>query len=321
MLISKTPYRVSLFGGCTDYENWYEKNGGCVLGGAINHYCYIMVKPYNKAFNNNYRVAYRNIELVDNVDDIEHPAIKACLEYLGITDRLEIVYSGDLPSRSGLGSSSSFVVGLLNALHWYKRQYFIMTQQLVKEAIEIERHILKEPGGIQDQIFAANSGLNFIDINTDGSYKRERYFGVEELESKLHLYYTGIQRNSCDIVKQYSNSLCDNTYVTDIQEIALEAKEAIWNNKIDRVGYLLDKTWAAKKKVSSEITLPEIDEKYTMIKKVGALGGKLLGGGCGGSFLVFTSPKYLDIIDSVLSPWVRIPFKFSDIRSEVVYNE
>lgn len=296
MIISRTPFRVSLFGGGTDYPAWYGDHGGAVLGFAINRYCYITLRHLPPFFNHRHRIVYSQIEAVSDIEEIKHPAVRAVLSELAVTEGLEIHHDGDLPARSGLGSSSSFTVGLLHAINALRGR-MMSKHMLAHEAIRIEQHVIKEDVGSQDQIWAAYGGFNRIDFSAEGfrvspviiPERRSR-----ELLDHLVLYFTGFQRFASDIARQKLQNFAEkHTQLKRMHAMVDEAVTIITdrNRPITEIGELLHEAWCHKRELASVVSTDEIDRIYELGRSAGALGGKLLGAGGGGFFLFFVPPE------------------------------
>jgi D-glycero-alpha-D-manno-heptose-7-phosphate kinase len=292
MIVSRTPFRVSLFGGGTDYPAWYREHGGAVLGLAIDKYCYISVRRLPPFFVHRSRIVYSQVELVSEVCEIQHPAVRGILSDLGINDGLEIHHDADLPARSGLGSSSSFTVGLLNALHALNSK-MMSKRDLALEAIRIEQEVLKEEVGSQDQLWASYGGFNRFDFLRDGDFtvspiivspERRR-----ELNQSLMLCFTGFSRFATDFahdqVKNISNR---KTQLTALHKMVDGAIEILTDEKtpLRELGRLLHESWLLKRELADSVSNRQVDEIYEAAREAGALGGKLLGAG-GGGFMVF----------------------------------
>ena len=284
MIISKTPFRVSLFGGSTDYESYYSQHGSFLIGFTINRYCYLCLRKTPKIFNYKTKVGYSAIEIVNNNKDIKHDGVRGVLKFLKIKYGVEISYLADLPSKAGIGSSSSFIVGLLNALHTLNNRTRTK-KELAEEAIYVERKLLNESGGIQDQIWAAYGGLNSIYIDHDGSFEVKPLcvseLFIEDFLERSVMIYTGHDRNSFKIAQSY-NQKASQKYKHDIAKIAREARHKFEEKDIDGIGTLLDKSWQCKKSISNLISTTELDEMYKSLKKDGVIGAKLLGAGGAG---------------------------------------
>ena len=315
MIISRTPYRVSLFGGGSDYPAWYKEHGGTVLSVTINKYCYISVRYLPPFFEHKYRIVYSKVETVNNPDDIEHRAVWACIRYLYEHGKpgLEIHHDGDLPARSGMGSSSAFTVGLLHALHELKNKP-VSKLQLAKEAIHIEREVLGETVGSQDQVTVTYGGMNKITFDKSGSFSIQPVEPHPDLEKHLLLLYTGISRIASLVASTY------NTNLLELETLSLMAEEAVRVSNIDDFGGLLDEAWRIKKSLSGYVTTPEIDSIYSRAKQLGALGGKLLGAGGGGFMLLFAQPELHKLIADILGLLV-VPLAFEGKGTQIIFKE
>jgi D-glycero-alpha-D-manno-heptose-7-phosphate kinase len=292
VIISRTPFRISLFGGGTDYPAWFREHGGSVVGTAIDKYCYISVRRLPPFFEHHSRIVYSEVELVHDVSEIRHPAVRGILGDRGITDGLEIHHDADLPARSGLGSSSSFTVGLLNALSALNNR-MTTSRELAREAIRIEQDVLKESVGCQDQVWAAYGGFNRIDFFPDGTFSvipiiiaPERR--LELLQSTM-LFFTGFSRIASDIAREQIDNIKSNarqlramhSMVDNAIKILADPKSSV-----NELGELLHEAWHLKRRLSNRVTNPQVDEIYEAAREAGAVGGKLLGAG-GGGFMVF----------------------------------
>ena len=295
MIISRTPYRLSFFGGGTDYPKWYLQHGGAVIGTAIDKYCNISLRRLPPFFEHRYRVVWSRIELVNDLLEIEHPAVRAVLLDQKERRGLEIHHDGDLPARSGLGSSSAFTVGLLNALYALRGQ-MISKHKLAEEAIRIEQHVIREPVGSQDQIWAAYGGLNRIDFKSDGGFSVKPLILTtgrrEELESSLMLFFTGLSRYAMAMAsKQIANMDAKEKNLHRMREMVDEAEEIISSpgRPMLDLGALMHDGWRLKKELAEGVSTSAIDEIYEAGIAAGAIGGKLLGAG-GGGFIAFVAP-------------------------------
>lgn len=327
MIISRTPFRVSLFGGGTDYPPWFREHGGSVLGMAIDKYCYISVRALPPFFEHRHRIAYSKIETVQSIDDIQHPAVRAVLQYLQVQIGMEIHHDGDLPARSGLGSSSSFTVGLLNALYALDGR-MRTKRQLAEEAIHVEQNVLNEAVGCQDQIWAAFGGMNRIDFGKDGSFavrpmivSRER---LETLIGSLVLYFTGFSRIAATVAaKQIDNLKAREKNLHAMQAMVDEAEGILIDPKreLRDVGRLLHESWQLKRDLASGVSSGAIDEIYQAGMGAGAVGGKLLGAGGGGFILFFVEPHRQQALKNRLSKLIEVKFGVDRAGSSiVVYN-
>ena len=324
MIITKTPYRISFFGGGSDYPKWYRKFGGSVLSTTIDKHIYISCRYLPGFFKHKYRIVWSKIENVTDINEIEHHAIKNLLKYLKFKKGLEIHYDGDLPARSGMGSSSSFVVGLMKTIMSINKKK-ISQQNLGKKAIFFEQNVLNEVVGSQDQIAASVGGLNKIKFNKNGSIKVKKIKqnnNLKKLEKNLLLIYTSINRTAHEIASSYVNNLTKSKkkYIESIITHVSEGEKILKTGNIDDFGELLHSSWMLKKKLSSAISNSKIDDLYNNALISGASGGKLLGAGGGGFLLLYMKKKYRKKFFLKSKKLINIPFKFSNIGSEVIYN-
>ena len=324
MIISRTPFRLSFFGGGTDYPVWYRKHGGAVLATTFNKYCYLTCRYLPPFFEHKIRLVYSKIENCKTIDEIKHPAVRAVLEFLRMDRGLEIHHDGDLPARSGMGSSSSFIVGLLHAIYALKGQ-MPSKHQLAMESIEIEQDRLKETVGSQDQVSASYGGFNHISFMPNGeilvrpiTISRER---IQELNSHLMLFYTGIKRTASNIAESYVHDLESKKRHLRISNELLEESISILTNEKDLQGFgeLLHEAWQAKKSLSPSVSNSQVDEIYQLALSAGAVGGKLTGAGGGGFFLFFAHPETQKKIRSKLKKLIYIPFKFEFSGSQIIF--
>jgi len=327
MIISRTPFRVSLFGGGTDYPAWYRAHGGAVLGTTINRYCYISLRVLPPFFEHRHRIAYSKIETVKLIDEIQHPAVRAVLRELGVKDGLEIHHDGDLPARSGLGSSSAFTVGLLNAVHALHGR-MISSRQLAADAIRIEQDVLKETVGSQDQIWAAYGGTNLINFQPDGTFQVTPVIMSEErrkrLQASMVLYFTGLSRLAPEIAaKKIANF---NIRERELQAMAALVPEALNILRDDRrplqeIGRLLHDSWRLKRQLAETVSNPEIDEIYEAGRAAGAIGGKVLGAGGGGFLLFFLDPEKKPSLRERLRKLIEVSVEIGSTGSKIVVYE
>ncbi len=326
MIISKTPIRVSFFGGGTDYPDFFNKYGGEALSTTIDKYIYITVKKLDQLSEFKYKMFYSQIDFCNHIEEIKHPVIKACLNFLEINDGIEIHVISDLPAKSGTGSSSSFTVGLLNAIYTLYG-ITVSKKKLAEDAINIEQNILQERVGVQDQMAAAYGGFNHLKFSTeDGLQANELIFNENkklELQESLLMFYTGITRYAHEILEEQLQKTKNNQATIDLESIKQMVKEGISILKeekdLEKFGKLLDNAWQTKKSLSSAISNSTIDKIYDLAIKAGATGGKLLGAG-GGGFLVFYVDKLRqEEVRKALSDFIEIPFKFENIGSEIIY--
>ena len=324
MIITKTPYRISFFGGGTDHPEWYQDYGGKVLATTFDKYCYISLRQLPPFFDHKYRIVYSKIESINDVDDIEHPAVKGVLKYYNSLIGLEIHHDGDLPARSGLGSSSSFTVGMVNAMNAFEGVYK-SPYELASTAIHIEQNLIKECVGSQDQISAAYGGFNEINFYKDGTFSVEpkvlKHSRKKELNDQLMLFFTGISRFSSDVTKsQLENMKNCRTQMSEIYEMVSEGSSILSNpnTPLEEFGKLLNKAWDSKRSLSHMISNSKIDELYSVAIRAGALGGKILCAGGGGFVLFFVKPENQDKVKKALSNLTFVPFKFENSGSKVV---
>lgn len=324
MIISRTPFRISFFGGGTDYPVWYRKNGGVVLATTINKYCYISCRYLPPFFEHKYRVVYSKIENVKTISEIEHPAARAVLAFMKCDRGVEIHHDGDLPARSGLGSSSAFTVGLLNALAALQGKH-ISKENVANQAIHIEQDIIKENVGSQDQISAAYGGFNRIEFKTDTAIDvrpvilpKER---VQMLEKHLMLFFTGFSRFASDIAKSKIENLGQrDVELNKMKNMVEEALNILQGpeNTFEDFGKLLDESWKYKRSLSNKVSTPAIDQIYAAAIKAGATGGKILGAGGGGFMLLFVKPELQDKVREDLKDLIYVPFNFENSGSRIV---
>jgi D-glycero-alpha-D-manno-heptose-7-phosphate kinase len=324
MIISRTPFRISFFGGGTDYPAWFRQRGGAVLATTIDKYCYISCRYLPPFFEHKYRVVYSRIEDVKGISEIQHPSVKAVLSIMKCDRGLEIHHDGDLPARSGLGSSSSFTVGLINAIMALNGRY-ITKEQLAKDAIHIEQDVIRENVGSQDQISVAYGGFNRIGFNLDGTFdvvpviiQRQK---LDALEQHLMLFFTGLSRNASDIAKAQIDNL--ESCEADLNRMREMVDEAIGilntdGGSIDDFGKLLHESWLRKRTLSDKISTPFIDEIYAAAREEGAIGGKILGAGGGGFLLLFVPPELQPKVKARLGKLIHVPFRFENSGSKIV---
>ncbi len=284
MIMSRTPFRISLFGGGTDYPAWYRQHGGAVIGTTVNKYCYISFRSLPPFFEHRHRIVYSRIELPQHIDEIQHPAVRCVLREYGIDEGVEVQHYGDLPARSGMGSSSSFTVGLLNALRAHRGQ-ISSAECLAQEAIRIEQEVIQEAVGSQDQVWAAYGGTNMIRFHTDGRF--------------------------------------DVTPITCMHKMAEQAMAILQSpfQRITEIGSLLHESWRLKKELADCVSTDAIDEMYTAALGAGALGGKLLGAGGGGFMLIFAEPHTHGRIREALRGLIEVSFDIGSPGSRIVIYE
>lgn len=323
MIITQTPFRMSFFGGGTDFSGFYNEHGGAVLSTTFDKYAYVTVRHLPPFFDYRTHLTYSKEEKVNSIEEIKHPAIRNAMQWLDM-HKIRMTYEADLPARSGLGTSSSFAVGMLEAFYALKGKY-ADKRKLADDAIYLERTLCAEAGGIQDQIAASFGGFNRIDFSRDGYtvrpviMNRER---KEELNSQLMLFFTGFSRFSSDIQKGTEKSIKDKTsQLIEMYHLVDEAEKILTDKNIslNEFGKLLDYTWKLKRGISGGISTGSIDEQYAKAMNAGALGGKLLGAG-GGGFLLFYVPleKQSDV-KNALKDQMCVPFKFENDGTKIIY--
>ncbi len=327
MIITSTPLRISFFGGGTDYPVWYRQYGGSVLSTTIDKCCYITCRRLPPFFEYHSRISYSKIENVDRNDAIQHPSVRACLQFVGIDDGVEIHHVADLPARSGLGTSSAFTVGLLLGLYALKNQ-MRDKRALAAEAIHVEQELLQEAVGAQDQVSAAYGGFNRINFDTDGSIEVRRMLAspnrLAELEQNLALYFTGFSRFASEIAQEQLRMTPHKKQELDTMLQLVDEAEAIIGSAdrpLDEFGRLLHESWKIKRTLTQKISNASIDEIYEAGISAGALGGKLLGAGGGGFMLFFVPPERRQALRVRLKKLLCIPFSFSNRGSHVVVYE
>lgn len=325
MIITRTPFRISFFGGGTDYPVWYENNGGgAVLSTSINKYCYISCRKLPPFFEHKIRVVWSKIEAVKSVDEIVHPTVREALKFVQYREGVEIHHDADLPARSGLGSSSTFSVGLLNALYALKGK-IATKRELALDAIYLEQDRLKEYVGSQDQTIAAFGGFNKISFG--GAHKISvepvtiSVNKINALQNRLMLFFTGLSRTASEIAEEQVKTTHQKK--SELSQMHAMVDEAVGilnsNASLDEFGKLLDQSWNLKRSLTKNISTPFIDEIYARAKKAGALGGKLLGAGGGGFILFFVNPEYQPKVREELKELLYVPFKFEGLGSQVIY--
>ena len=326
MIISRTPFRISFFGGGTDYPAWYRIHGGSVLVTTIDKYCYLSCRFYPPFFEHKFRVVYIKSENCSTVDEISHPAVREILRYLKWDRGLEIHHVGDLPARGGMGSSSSFTVGLLHALYAMQGK-MLSKKQLAMQSIHIEQDILRETVGSQDQVSTAYGGLNHIIFQENGeivvkpvTLPQER---VRELESHLMLFYTGIKRTASNVAQSYVNNIeekkCQMQKMVEMVDEAIAIMNS--NRDIKDFGRLLHEAWKVKCSFSDRVSNSNVDEIYTKAIAAGAIGGKITGAGGGGFMVLFVPPERKQRVREALKSLVHAPFKFEGHGSQIIFYD
>lgn len=326
MIITRTPYRISFFGGGTDFKPWFSEHGGDILSTTINHYTYLSCRylpPFNADYRN--RIAWRILEQTDSVEDIQHNAVREALRHYDVWQGVEISVQGDLISRSGLGSSSVFCAGLIKSLFSLKGM-MLSDYALAMETIRLEREILKESGGIQDQIAVVYGGFNRIHIHHNGSFSVDPVLldanKREALNSRLMLFFTGISRNSYQIESAKIQDIGKRQeQLGAMQQMVGEALDILAAplTEFDAFGHLLHRTWEMKKQLSDSVSSGLIDEIYEAAIANGALGGKILGAGGGGFILFYVPPEHQNDVRRALCRLIHVPFKFDDQGCQTVF--
>jgi D-glycero-alpha-D-manno-heptose-7-phosphate kinase len=326
MIIARTPFRISFFGGGTDYPGWYRKHGGAVLATTIDKYGYITCRNLPPFHEHRICLVYSKMENCNTIDEIKHPSAREVLRFLDVQKGVEIHHDADLPARGGMGSSSAFTVGLLHAVHALKGQ-MAGKQQLTAEAIKLEQEVLKETVGSQDQVLAAHGGLNFVQFHTTGeiavqpvTISQQR---KNELNNHLMLFYTGIKRTASNVADTYINGieqkkrqLCLMRHLVDEGMKVLDSGEDIC-----AFGELLNEAWQAKRSLSATVSNSDVDDFYTRAREAGAVGGKLTGAGGGGFLLLFVPPEKQNDVKTELSELIHVPFRFDSAGSQIIYYE
>lgn len=327
MAISRTPYRISFFGGGTDYPDWYRTHGGAVLSMAINKYCYISGRHLPPFFGVRHRIVWSHIETVGSISEILHPAVRAGLEVIGFDDDegVELHHQGDLPARSGIGSSSAFAVGLINVLNAMQGKN-VGKEELALAAIDLEQNKLKETVGCQDQIASAHGGLNIIRFNTDGSYAVEPVELSAErqaaFEQHLMVFYTGTSRLSSALAKQLvDNFALKAKTLQRMQGMVPEAVELLRSGDINAFGRMLHETWTLKRALTASVSTTTIDRIYDDALRAGALGGKLLGAGGAGFMVFIVPPENQRRVREALSHLVTVPVRLDHTGSTIIYRQ
>jgi D-glycero-alpha-D-manno-heptose-7-phosphate kinase len=324
MIISRTPFRISLFGGGTDYPTWFREHGGSVIGTAIDKYCYISVRRLPPFFEHKTKIIYSRVELVKEVSEIEHPAVRGILTEMGINEGLEIHHDADLPARSGLGSSSAFTVGLLNALHALSSR-MISKRNLGREAIHIEQEILKENVGWQDQLWAAYGGFNRIDFHPDGSFSVAPFIlppaRLAELAQSLMLFFTGFSRFASDFAHdQIKNMNSRKNQLRMIRSLVDSAADILLDPKapLRELGELLHQSWQIKRELAASVSNSQIDDIYEAGRDAGAIGGKLLGAGGGGFMVLLVDRERRSQVRERLRKLIHVNVGFDTDGSKII---
>lgn len=323
MIITKTPFRMSFFGGGTDMEDFFKENGGAVLSTTFDKYCYVNVRHLPRFFDWSTELSYSKNERVSCVDDIQHPLIRNAMKYLDMHE-IRLTYEADLPARSGLGTSSSFAVGMLNAFYALKGKY-ADKKKLADEAIYLERVLCNEAGGWQDQIAASFGGFNRINFNADGYEVLPVIISPErkkQLNGNLLMFFTGFTRFSSDVQKANNVTAADKrTQLKEMYALVDDAEKVLTDKEksLDDFGYMLDHTWKLKRQTGLSISTNSIDALYQKGIEAGALGGKLLGAGGGGFLVFYVQPEKQDAVRWAMKDLMYIPFRFEDGGTRVIH--
>jgi D-glycero-alpha-D-manno-heptose-7-phosphate kinase len=326
MVITRTPYRLSLFGGGTDYPAWFREHGGAVLASSIDRYCYLTCRYLPPFFEHRSRIVYSKVEYVRSNSEIEHPAVRAVLAMLGMDDGVEIHHDGDLPARTGIGSSSAFTVGLIHALRALEGQMPTRTE-LATDAIHIEQEVLRETVGCQDQIVSAVGGVVRIDVDPTGAWRVSPLVvsphRLALLQQHLMLFFTGFARTASDIAAEQIRRLPSLTRdMHEIQAFVPEAQRVICGDgSLTDVGRLLGESWQIKRTLTPRVSTPAIDEMYDAARQAGAHGGKLMGAGGGGFLLLFVEPDRHATVRAALAGLLEVPFAFDRSGSQLLVFE
>lgn len=327
MIISRTPFRLSFFGGGTDYPQWFLEHGGAVLATTINKYCYISARHLPPFFEHRHRIVWSQVELVRETREIQHPVIRATLQEMAMANGLEIHHEADLPARSGLGSSSTFTVGLIHALQALQ-QRMTTCRALADAAMHIEQNVLGEHVGCQDQISAAFGGFNRIDFHRNGSYELTPVIlppdRLQELEGSLMLFFSGITRFSSNVAKKKIDNLKNRTAeLTTLHHMVPQAVDMLQDVRqpMENFGALLHHSWALKRQLSDAVTNPQIDEIYDEAMSAGASGGKLMGAGGGGFMFFVVRPSLRKRVRERLRKLVHVDFRFDHTGSKILVFE
>jgi D-glycero-alpha-D-manno-heptose-7-phosphate kinase len=321
MIITRTPFRISFAGGGSDLPAYYTQEPGAVLSAAISKYMYLTVK---RRFGGSYRISYSKTEICESQAEVEHPIVKECLRSTGVDGGLEIVSIADLPAQSGMGSSSSFTVGLLGALHALQG-HFITQEKLAQAACEVEIERLREPIGKQDQYIAAYGGMQYFRFLPDGSVFADPVIcspdTKRELQRRLILFFAGGARSARSVLaRQSANTGANLEALRRLCTLACQMREVLTTGRdLNSFGYLLNEAWQVKKSLEETISNPQIDEIYESAMRAGALGGKLLGAGSGGFILFYSEPHHQERLRRALHGLMEVPFGFDSQGSKVIY--
>jgi D-glycero-alpha-D-manno-heptose-7-phosphate kinase len=327
MIISKTPFRISFLGGGTDYPDYFNQFGGSVVSTSINQYIYITIRPVLKIHDFKYRIAYSKLEVCNDVNEIVHPVVRESLKYLGVKQGLEINIIGDLPAKTGVGSSSSFTVGFLHTLHTLLGNT-VSKHELALQAIHVEQILLNERVGVQDQLAAAHGGLNYMEFSKEDlsvTPVNANPNRILNLQNNLLLYYTGITRYASEVLDEQIKNTQEqkvNVELKHINDMVNRGLHIISNESgnLDEFGKLLHEGWTMKKKLSSAISSLFLDEIYNNAIEAGAIGGKLLGAGGGGFFLFYVPKQKQDAVRQKLNHLIEVDFTFENDGTKIIHH-
>ena len=322
MIITKTPFRMSFFGGGTDFPEFYQKNGGSVISTTFDKYCYVTVRHLPRFFEYKTHLTYSRMEYVNSYEEIEHPAIREAMKYLDMHE-IRLTYESDLPARSGLGTSRSFAVGMLNSFYALKGKY-ADKRKLADDAIYLERVLCDEAGGVQDQIAASFGGFNRINFNSNGYTVNPIIISPErkrKLNQNLMLFFTGFSRFSADIQISTQKALkSKEEQLLEMLDLVDKAEQVLTSDSdLDEFGRMLDYTWNLKRGITDSISSDSINGIYKKAMEAGALGGKLLGAGGGGFLLFYVTPEYRKSVRTALNDLLYVPFQFENEGTRVIY--
>jgi len=325
MIISRTPFRISFFGGGTDYPYFYNEHGGATLLTTINQYCYISIHKLSPFFKHRFRASYAKTESVLKPQEFQHPLVRECLLHLGIKEGLEISHVADLPGRTGMGTSSSFTVGLLHALHAFRGDH-VTAEDLAREAVHVERELVGDDGGHQDQYAAAYGGFLRLDFAAGPEITVKKLSlpadRLRALEERLMLFYTGVEQSSEIILREQKQRAPQNVaHLQEMKSLVDEAERVLENGRnLDDFGALLHHTWGLKKGLSTGISTPAMDQAYAAARRAGALGGKLLGAGGRGFLLMFVPLTMRHKVCDALNSYQPVPFSMADDGSRIIFK-
>lgn len=326
MVITRTPFRISFFGGGTDYPAFYQEHGGMVLNTTINKYCYLTCRDLPPFFDHRFRIRYTDVELTDTLEQIRHPSVKACLSFLNMHHRgIEMIHTSDIPARSGIGSSSAFTVGFLNALYALQGKT-VTKRKLAFDAIHVEQDLIGEDVGSQDQIAAAFGGFNRIEFGgATGIFVQPvilTHETLSHLQSNLMLFFTGFSRNACEIAKVQIEQIPGHIHqLLRMKEMVDQAIQILNRgpDTLDEFGQLLHESWKLKKSLADPISNLEIDAIYETAIRAGAVGGKICGAGGGGFILFYVPPEKQQRVREALANLLLVPFRFETLASHIIF--